>query len=218
MHAMKDYELTVTIRNNYLLTAMRRAGFKTIRELADASGCSYQSLLKCANLKKAARHGRTGDFRPLVKRVAEFLRVSPEMLFPVQHHGDPLPAHTATMEADLEQMVQLTSAVDEELMLPAPDEQIDWAAALASGMDGLTEREQTVLKAFYGLDGPELTLEQTGELIGGPSRERVRQILCKALAKLRRPQNTEKMGEILGWYEKAPQARVRTLEQKRAAE
>ena len=215
---MKDYELTVTIRNNYLLTAMRRAGFKTIRELADASGCSYQSLLKCANLKKAARHGRTGDFRPLVKRVAEFLRVSPEMLFPVQHHGDPLPKNTAQMEADLEQVVQLTSAIDEERMLPAPDEQIDWAAALAAGMDTLTEREQTALKAKFGLDGHEMTLEQTGKLIGGVSPERVRQILFKAIRKLRHSERSEKMGEILGWYEKAPQARVRTLEQKRAAE
>ena len=48
----------------------------------------------------------------------------------------------------------------------------------------LSERERNVIEASYGINQPELTLEEIGEKYG-LSRERVRQIKEKAIRKLR---------------------------------
>lgn len=53
----------------------------------------------------------------------------------------------------------------------------------------LDEREKTVIKYRYGLGGREATtLAQLGEMLG-VTRERIRQIEARAMAKLRKPQN-----------------------------
>jgi RNA polymerase sigma factor (sigma-70 family) len=51
-------------------------------------------------------------------------------------------------------------------------------------LGSLNERERTILRARYGLDGPEQSLRQIGEQMG-LSGERVRQIEDRALGKLR---------------------------------
>jgi len=57
---------------------------------------------------------------------------------------------------------------------------------LAELMKHLDQREATILKYRFGLDGgPERTLEEVGEKFG-VTRERVRQIQNIALAKLRK--------------------------------
>jgi RNA polymerase sigma factor (sigma-70 family) len=48
----------------------------------------------------------------------------------------------------------------------------------------LNDRERMILRARYGLDGPEQSLRDLGEQIG-VSGERVRQIEQRALGKLR---------------------------------
>ena len=48
----------------------------------------------------------------------------------------------------------------------------------------LNDRERNVVKAFYGIDGPEMTLEEIGNKFG-LTRERVRQIKEKAIRRLR---------------------------------
>ena len=55
---------------------------------------------------------------------------------------------------------------------------------LRSLLSGLSDRERAVLRARYGLDGPERTLREIGSA-EGLSAERVRQIEQRALGKLR---------------------------------
>ena len=61
----------------------------------------------------------------------------------------------------------------------------------------LNERERNVVKAFYGIDGPELTLEEIGHKFG-LTRERVRQIKEKAIRRLRCNTKNELLKAYLG--------------------
>ena len=61
----------------------------------------------------------------------------------------------------------------------------------------LTDRERIVVCKRFGLDGsPPQTLEQIGEQFG-VTRERIRQIESKTLAKLRRPDRRDRLAEYL---------------------
>ena len=65
---------------------------------------------------------------------------------------------------------------------------------LLSVMDALTERERMVIKLRFGLEGCQpMRLDDVGNLIG-KTRERVRQIQCEAIGKLR-----SKLGDDAGF-------------------
>jgi RNA polymerase primary sigma factor len=62
----------------------------------------------------------------------------------------------------------------------------------------LTEREEIVIRNRYGLmDGEAKTLDEIG-IIFGLTRERIRQIESKTMAKLRHPSRTEALKDYLG--------------------
>ncbi len=68
---------------------------------------------------------------------------------------------------------------------------------LTRALATLDEREQTVLKLRYGLDGkPPRTLSDVGERLG-ITRERVRQIETRALGKLRHPSTVHDLRSLL---------------------
>lgn len=60
----------------------------------------------------------------------------------------------------------------------------DLKITIERGLSFLTEREQDVVKRFFGIDGEQLSLDDIGERIG-LSRERARQIKDKAIIRLR---------------------------------
>ncbi|MDH4038248.1 MAG: RNA polymerase sigma factor RpoD/SigA [Candidatus Krumholzibacteria bacterium] len=61
----------------------------------------------------------------------------------------------------------------------------------------LTEREQTILNMYYGLDGEEpLTLEEIGRRLGY-TRERIRQVKGQAIEKLRNRPRAQEIAEYL---------------------
>ena len=76
----------------------------------------------------------------------------------------------------------------ESMAGPLPDEAVERALEYArcrQALAHLTDRERTVVRYYYGLEGEEAqTLEQVGRRLG-VTRERERQIKAKALDKLR---------------------------------
>ena len=71
------------------------------------------------------------------------------------------------------------------------------AAAVDEALDELSDREKEVVRLRFGLiDGQARTLEEVGKEFG-VTRERIRQIEAKTLAKLRHPQRSQKLKEFL---------------------
>ncbi|MCP3853863.1 MAG: RNA polymerase sigma factor RpoD [Actinomycetia bacterium] len=69
--------------------------------------------------------------------------------------------------------------------------------AVLEALDGLNEREREVVRLRFGLDdGRTRTLEEVGKQFG-VTRERIRQIESKTLAKLRHPHRSEKLRDYL---------------------
>ena len=70
-------------------------------------------------------------------------------------------------------------------------------AEISTALKVLTERERGSVKAFYGIEGPELTLEEIGSKFG-LTRERVRQIKEKAIRRLRNESQNKVLKAYLG--------------------
>ena len=68
---------------------------------------------------------------------------------------------------------------------------------IASLLQSLTDRERKVVRAFYGIGEPELTLEEIGNKYG-LTRERVRQIKEKAIRRLRANTKNQMLKTYLG--------------------
>jgi RNA polymerase primary sigma factor len=87
---------------------------------------------------------------------------------------------------------------DEEAVSPEDTAAIQLLKEQVGGLLGtLTEREQKILKMRFGLDdGKSHTLEEVGQEFS-VTRERIRQIEAKALAKLRKHKDSKKLYEYL---------------------
>ena len=81
--------------------------------------------------------------------------------------------------------------VDAELIMESLRSEISYALRM------LNERERNVIKAFYGIGEPELTLDEIGEKFG-LTRERVRQIKEKAIRRLRSNTKNKLLKAYLG--------------------
>ena len=69
--------------------------------------------------------------------------------------------------------------------------------AVGEVLGELSEREQDIVRLRFGLDGGQVkTLEEVGKEFG-VTRERIRQIEAKTLAKLRHPQRSQRLREFL---------------------
>jgi RNA polymerase primary sigma factor len=119
-------------------------------------------------------------------RVREILRISQDPLSldsPLGEEDDMsladfLPDLTADTPADMATKTMLVQAVEEAL-------------------GELSEREQEIVRMRFGLDdGQPKTLEDVGREFG-VTRERIRQIEAKTLAKLRHPMRSQKLKEFL---------------------
>lgn len=157
----------------------------------------------------------------MVETIHKLTRVSRQLL---QETGkDPTPAEIAErMGISEERVCEIQSIAQDPVSLEAPigeeedshlgdfvedDKTVTPSDSVASTMlkeqllkvlDGLTPREEKVLRLRYGIDdGKPRTLEEVGKEFN-VTRERIRQIEAKALRKLRHPSRSKKLRDFLG--------------------
>jgi RNA polymerase primary sigma factor len=119
-------------------------------------------------------------------RVRELLRIS----------QDPLSLDSPVGEEDESNLGDFIQ--DESVESPADAAtKMMLSDAVGEVLGELSEREQEIVRLRFGLDGGQArTLEEVGKAFG-VTRERIRQIEAKTLAKLRHPQRSQRLREFL---------------------
>ena len=181
---MKDFRVRVQIRNNLIIERREQHGLSP-RQLADAAKVRYPLLLSYEALKTSPLSRRAdsfGHWKISARRISDYLGVSPEELWP----DSILAVKTASLEikADSHEIAGMAEppALPDECLA---SEQL--ARNIRACMGRLTERERSVIEMRYGFDGrAEMAYKDIGNRLG-VSLERIRQIECKALRKIRHP-------------------------------
>jgi len=192
---MKDYEITVRIKNARMLSKMRECGIETANELARRSGVANVTVGLLLNIKLSALK-RTGELRKSVEKICEILRCLPEDIIPPQHFENALQKNSAKFEASLDDIESLGASL-RAIAIPA-DKQIERSQAhqaIVHALMDLTERERTVLDRRFGLTAGsgESSAQISSDL--RVSAERIRQIEMKALRKLKHPSRIKLLSE-----------------------
>lgn len=174
----KDYLLQVKIKNAPMLRAMKRRGYETVNQMAEAIGMSASSIGHYSNLKMGA-FTKNGDISKTVLRIAEHLNVMPSELFPAQHYVQPLEKNTAEMEVSLEDVEQIMVSDSNPMLLL---ENNDFKSSLENALGFLTPRQESIIRLRFYEDK---TLAEVAEIFN-VSAPRIRVIEESALRRLRR--------------------------------
>ncbi|MHC4158881.1 MAG: sigma-70 family RNA polymerase sigma factor [Planctomycetota bacterium] len=174
-----DYSVTVTVKNNYLLTAMREAGYETSAALSRATGVHQITISKFLNLKLTPYSSK--GVRKGIAKISEHLKKLPEDLFPPKHIEDPLKTNKQTITLYQDQIKSIAGSQDYPQMIEFKES----ADSIKQTIAKLRQREQLVINKRFGLNGErECTLEEMAKELN-VTRERIRQIEKRALLRLR---------------------------------
>ncbi len=134
---------------------------------------------------------------PTPEELARELDMTPEKVVEVQKYGrEPISLHTPLGEDGDSEFGDLIE--DTEAVVPADAVGFTMLQRqLEALLDSLSEREAGVIRMRFGLgDGLPKTLDQIGEAFG-VTRERIRQIESKTMAKLRHPSRSQALRDYL---------------------
>jgi transcriptional regulator with XRE-family HTH domain len=187
---VKEFEVTVSVRNNRLKARRLDLGF-TQRQMAAAIGINISAWGAMETMSQSPIN--TSGWRPVAVKIASYFEVDPSELFP-----------EVVIGVEQARVVRQISAVDLEIMLSADqrrrlsessDDLLDQkrlVPEIRKALKSLTARERVILeRRFYG----DRTLSEIGEE-QGISGHRVRQIEAKALRKLRHPSRSKILSEF----------------------
>lgn len=195
-------DASIPLKGDYNRTWSRGTGGGKIKSFCDLHGICSATVYLLLNLRMSPlRRVRNKPPRPraICERLSVLLERDLDWLFPAELYAIKWPT-LLVREVDPVKFVRLARANEAAIALP-PSQESEFRAqelskALQSGIATLTPREAKVLAMRFGLDGEEQTLEQVGAAFG-VQKERIRQIECKALRKMRHPQRSRKLEEFL---------------------
>jgi len=182
---MKDYRLTIKVRNNRILKAIEDVGGTPGGKWCEENGLSYQRVNNLINMTSSPLMAG-GDLFPDAARLCEILGKLPEDLWSNEQLY-PLERNFSEMEMDITQVVALLPQ-DQRSYLPdfTEFEQEQTKSLVSKAVSTLGQREQNILRMRFDDD---LSYDECAKHLG-VTRERVRQIEAKALRKMRHPKLT----------------------------
>ena len=134
---------------------------------------------------------------PTVDELAQKLQMEPDKVRDLLRYAlDPLSLDSPVGEEDESNLGEFIADVNVDGPADAAT-RVMLHDAVELVLGELSEREQEIVRMRFGLDGAQAkTLEEVGKEFG-VTRERIRQIEAKTLAKLRHPQRSQKLREFL---------------------
>lgn len=184
---VKDYRIVAKVRNNRILSLIEAEGSRSAMAFCKARGLGYAQVAALIAMKLAPK-GARGEWLKIAIDLATALRVQPDELFNArQMQGGN--AATITRHVN-ETELSLESTTIEDRLLPSPDSAVTARVDVEHLMGCLTPCYRRVVEMAYGLNGQggEMTFREIGAEIG-VSGERIRQMLAKAMRKMRHPSN-----------------------------
>lgn len=180
--SMKDYRLTIKVRNNRLLKAIEAAGGTTGKKWCSANGLGYARVNCLVNMTSSPLTAE-GTLHADAEKLCDVLGKLPEDLWSNEQLY-PLERNFSEMEMDHAQVVALLPPEDQSYL---PDfanlEHEQTRRLVTTALSTLTGREREVIQMRFTDD---LSFDECGTKMG-ISRTRVQQIEAKALRKLKHP-------------------------------
>lgn len=174
---MEDFNVKITVRNNRLLQAIRKK-YESVADLSRKMSRSQGQVnaLVTMKIKPITEKGWTN----LAFDVAAMVGKEPQELWPEHLQDIKLSTSTSEFAIDIEGVKQIMSDNSAEKM-------IAHSQVLQKLDTRLTDTQKKVIDMrFY----QKMSLEEIGKVLG-LSRERVRQIECKSLRRMRYDARTQ---------------------------
>ena len=189
---MKDYRVTVKVRNNRILKAIEESGGVVGRQWCEAHGLRYGAVNLLINLT-ISPVDKNGVLRPVAARLCEVLNKIPDDLWSSDQLY-PLERNFSEMEMDMDQIVALLPDAEQSYL---PDfsevENSHVMRIISNPVARLTPREIQVMKLRYLEDK---TLEEVGRNFD-LCRQQIGQIEYRALRKIRRVDGRDNLWSAL---------------------
>lgn len=185
---MKEYRVQVTVKNNLLLNAIEKAGYKSVSDFCEDAGLRANQVGNLINLKSSPVL-KNGELSALAKKILDFLCALPEDLWTEEQLFMKLETNKGYMHLDKQQMDALSYG-EKPQDAPELEDLVmrkELQAKVHEVLGTLRPIQQFVLKMRFGMnDQKEMyTLEQIAEKLD-VTRERVRQIESKAMRTFQR--------------------------------
>jgi DNA-binding XRE family transcriptional regulator len=189
---MKEFELTIRLRNNRL-KARRDVLGVTQDEMAQAIGVDRNIYQRLESLSpKLSSQDAEGNWTKAALKIAEYHDVDPSELFPPSVRSVTAPSTKRALDGEeIEAMVsahQLRASADPERLLTSLESRVSTYAAVRDATAVLTPRQTFVLRRSFGFDTADGSGDRLAEIgaVLKVTRSRVGVIREEILHKLRK--------------------------------
>jgi RNA polymerase sigma factor (sigma-70 family) len=183
------FRVEIKIRNAALYNAIMSCGYKTVAEFCKANDIE-QTLLSYLLSFRISPLSKKGTWKQSALKVATALNVLPDEIFP-EAARIILEKNKSSFDVNREQMELLSRNPFDLVADKSVAERVKQLMGKA-----LTDREQKILRLHFGFDGEEYTMNEIGDMFG-VTPGRVRQIEIKAMRKLRHPNVSSDLKELM---------------------